>query len=707
MQVHSEETTPASVIGALRSASSVAVVGASDDRGKPSGRTQRYLRRYGFGGPIYPINPTRSVVQGEPAYASLAELPEVPDLAVVVVSADRVEAAVAEAGRIGTKVAIVFASGYAEVEGGQERQESLKRVAAEAGIRVIGPNCVGAVVAPSLTAAFMSGLDQDRFDLADDGIAFVSQSGAMGAFILNMGQSEGLGIGTFISTGNEMDVTMSSLILDLAEQPGTRAILGYVEGIRDGEVLLEALARADANDIPVCLMKVGRSEKGAAAAASHTGSLAGSDRVYDGVFARYGVHRAESVEELLDFGRIFSSGRRPAGSKVSIVTLSGGAGALMTDEADRLGLDVFAWDEPWRSRMAAGLPDFASTVNPIDATGVIGIDDVALEHALEIALANPSSDVVVLVLGNLDGEEDRICRTITRCAAGSSKPLVVTWVGGSGVAPQLLNAVKIPTFADPRRAMQAVAALCRRSARTARGPRPEPAAMTSDPGPELLDATDEVAAKRLLAAAGVPAVPEAEAADAQGAVAAARDLGFPVVVKLLSSEVLHKSELGVVRLSLRDEAEVELAATEILRTAEEHGVADRRLVVQAMVTGRPELILGSSIDPVFGAVTMIGLGGVFTEILDDVAVRPSPVSVEEATEMVAGLRGVGLLRGARNGVVVDEPALAQAISGFSCLSARLEDTVESVEVNPLTFTADGAPVALDALIVPRSAKELR
>lgn len=693
------------VIEVLRNARSVAIVGASEDGAKASGRTQRYLRRYGFTGPIYPINPTRDTVQAEPAYRSLLDLPEAPEVAVIVVAAHLVEQAVIDAGAIGVKVAIIFASGYAEVPDGVERQTSLKQVAAEAGVRVIGPNCVGAVVAPSLTTAFMSGLDQDRFDLADDGVAFVSQSGAMGAFILNLAQSDGLGVGTFVSTGNEMDVTMSELIASLAQTPGTRAILGYVEGIRDGAVFTQALATAQANDIPVCLMKVGRSDRGAQAAASHTGSLAGSDRVYQGVFDRYGVHRAESVQELLDLGRIFSIDRRAAGPRVSIVTLSGGAGALMTDEADRLGLDIFVWGEPWQQRMAAGLPDFASTTNPIDATGIISINDEALRHTIDVALANPETDVAVLVLGNLDGEERRICDVITACAAHSDKPLVVTWVGGSGLAPRILNAAQIPTFDDPRRAMQAVAALSRRGlgrqnpARTA----DEPAAPQA---PDLPDTFDEVSAKQLLAAAGVPAVPERAVQSVDEAVTVADELGYPVVVKLLSAQVQHKSELGVVRLSLADQSAVREAANDIVRIATEHQIEDRRLVVAAMIPAGPELILGSSIDPVFGPVTVVGIGGIYTEILDDAVTRPSPVTHDEATAMVDSLKAVALLRGARNGVVVDENALADAIVGFSALSAVLGTSVESIEVNPLAFLPDRSPVAADALIIPTNENDL-
>lgn len=688
------------VVGTMRAAQSVAIVGASEDAAKPSGRPQRYLARYGFSGRVYPINPTRRTVQGAPAFASLKDLPEVPDVVIVVVSADRVESAIREAGALGTRVAIVFASGYAEVVGGEARQASLNAVATEAGVRVIGPNSVGAVVAPALTAAFMSGLDQDRFELADDGIAFVSQSGAMGAFILNMAQSDGLGVGTFFSTGNEMDVTLSQLVANLASAPSTRVILGYVEGIRDGDTFIDALGLAQTREIPVCLMKVGRSDRGAVAAASHTGSLAGSDRVYQGVFERFGVHRAESVQDLLDLGRILATERHAEGNRVSIVTLSGGAGALMTDEADRLGLDVFEWDEEWRERMGRGLPAFASTANPIDATGVIGIDDTALRHTLDVAAANPNTDVTVLVLGNLDGEEQRICDVIIDAFEATTKPLVVTWVGGSGKASRILNARRIPTFEDPRRAMQAVAALSRRT--TAPDVSPP---LSSLPAAALPETLDEVSVKRLLSEFGVPGVLEFSVSSVDEAAAAARKIGYPVVAKLLSSDVLHKSEMGVVRLSLVDEGSVRDAVSDILRIAEQHGVVDRRVVIQAMVGGGPELILGSSMDPVFGPVTLVGVGGIYTEILDDVVMRPSPVSAAEAHRMISSLKGVELLRGARKGIVVDESMLAATIAGFSQLSAALGGQVESIEVNPLTFTPDGEPVVLDALIIPAAPKE--
>lgn len=687
------------LVSVLRTARRVAIIGASDDPGKPSGRPQHYLRRYGFDGDVYPINHRRTEVQGLPAYASLDEVPLTPDLAVVVVPADRVEDAIASCGRAGVPVAIVFAAGYAEVDGGAERQASLLQVAREHGVRVVGPNCVGAVAAPSLTASFMSGLEQDRFELRDDGIAFVSQSGAMGAFILNLAQGEDLGLGLFVSTGNEMDVTLPEVLDELVDDDSTRVVLGYVEGIRDGAAFERALAAAQRRDLPVCLLKVGTSERGAAAASSHTGSLAGADVVYQGVFDRYGVHRAASVEELLDLGRIFALAPRAAGPRVSIITISGGAGALMTDEAASVDLDVVPWDDAWRARMAAGLPAFASTANPIDATGVIAIDDVALRHTLTVALEHPETDVVVLVLGNLDGEEDRLCSVVLESARTSAKPVVVTWVGGSGRAPRLLHAGGVPTFSDPRRTMRAVGALCRQSFPPL--PVPEaregpalPVVELPGPGP-----WDEDAAAEVLAAAGLPMLRGRAVVTADEAVAAASTMSRPVVVKLLSAQVQHKSELGGVRVGLRDDREIAEAASEVLRIAHDMGLADGRVLVQPAAAPSLELLLGAHVDPVFGSVTMVGLGGVLAEVIGDVQARPSPVTAEEAVGMLARLRGAALLAGARGAPAVDVPALGATIAAFSRVADVLQDRVSSVEINPLRFLADGTPIGVDALLV--------
>lgn len=701
----------ASPVSLLLGAESVAIIGASDDGTKASGRTQRYLRRYGFTGRVYPINPRREVVQGETAYASVLDLPESPDLAVIVLPAAAVEQAVRDCGRAGIRFAIVFASGYSEIGAeGEQQQASLTRVAREAGVRLLGPNCVGAVSAGNgMTAAFMTGLDQDRFELRDDGIAFVSQSGAMGGFILNLAQTQGLGVGRFFSTGNEADLSLPEIIDDLVSEGSTSTVLAYVEGLRDGDRFERALANARERGVPVCVMKVGRSARGAQAAASHTGALAGSDGVFDGVLRRYGVPRAHDVENLLDLGRVFAAGKRAGGDKVSIVTLSGGAGVLMTDSAEDVGLDVFEWDDVWQAKMAEILPSFASVTNPIDTTGAIASDQTMLTDALRVCVENPDTDVAMILLGNLEAEEQALCERIVEVAAATDKPVLVAWVGGSGRPQRYLSEHGVPTFSDPVRAMRAAAALVQWSGvspveQQAVPAASEPAEITRavESGARILD---EVDSKALLARAGLRVTREREARGAEEAVAAAEELGYPVVLKLLSDEVAHKSDVGGVKLGLSDRDAVATAAEEVLGVAERLGLAERRVVVQESIEIGTELILGMSHDPTFGPVTLLGIGGVFTEILSDVQVRPAPVSEAEAADMIGSLRAVELLRGARGRTPADEKALARLVAEFSAHTAALAPYIESIDVNPLVLDAAGQPVAVDALVTLRPAEE--
>jgi acetate---CoA ligase (ADP-forming) len=703
--------TPAEVVSRLLRARSVAVVGASDDGTKASGRTLRYLLRYGYGGAIYPVNPRRERVQGVRAYASLADLPEVPELAVVVLPASAVPDVLRQCGEIGIGVAIVFASGFAETgPAGARAQEELVAVAHEAGVRVLGPNCVGAVGASAaLTAAFMTGLDQDRFELKDDGVAFVTQSGAMGAFVLNMAQSTGLGLGRFFSTGNEADISLPEVIEGLVEDKSTRVILGYVEGIREASSFRAALEHARDRRVPVCLMKVGRSARGATAAQSHTGALAGQDAVYDGLFEQYGVFRATDVDHLLDLGRVFASGKRPAGPRVSIVTLSGGAGVLMTDAADDVGLEVLRWNDEWAGRMAAVLPDFASVRNPIDTTGVIASDQQVLRDAVDVCLQHPDTDVVMVLLGNMEREENTLCGMLAEAAATSAKPIIVVWVGGSGRPIELLAAHGIPAFPEPVRAVRAVAALVRWSTRSGGGAplvrgldetRQTSANRGADAdGASALRILDEVAAKKLLHDHGIPTVPEQEAWDPAGAVDAAERIGYPVVVKLLSEEVLHKSDHGLVKVGLPDQESVRLAAEQMLGIAETMGVADRRLVVQALVSSSTELILGMRRDPVFGPVVALGIGGVLTELASDVQVRVPPLTAADVESMVDGLRYRAVLEGARGRTPVDRKALVGIVLRFASLVTEGGADLDSLEINPLLVASDGLPVAVDALAV--------
>jgi acyl-CoA synthetase (NDP forming) len=449
-------------------------------------------------------------------------------------------------------------------------------------------------------------------------------------------------------------------------------------------------------------MKVGRSARGAAAAASHTGALAGADPVFDGVLRRYGVHRAHNVEQLLDLGLVLSRGRPARGTKITIVTLSGGAGVLMTDYAEDLGLEVFSWDQLWRDKVATSLPPFASLANPIDVTGEIVANQQMLSDALTICVENPDTDILMVLLGNLEAEQESVCQRIIDVAAVTDKPVIVTWIGGSGYAQTVLSAEGIPTFGEPLRAMRAAAALPPRLT--------SPMVTTPTEPPRLHDARaillraagavrlDEVESKQVIGHLGVPCVQELDVDDVRGAVAAAEQIGYPVAVKLLTPAIAHKSEIGGVAAGLTDLKGVETAAEGILESARRHGVPDARLVVQHSVTPGPEVIVGMSHDPTFGPVVVVGIGGILTETLADVQVLPAPVTPSEAQRMIESLRGVQLLRGVRAWPAVDEGALAKIVADFSVGAAAIADLVESIDVNPLMLDSSGRLVAIDAVV---------
>lgn len=686
------------VITHLLDARSVAVIGASSNGLKAAGRTLRYLQMYGYDGEIFPVNPNRDEVQGLRCYRRIHDLPSAPELAVIVLPAPYVIGAVEECGERGIPAAIVFASGFAETgPEGTRLQAELADASARADVRVLGPNCNGAIgVDRGLTATFMSGIDDD-LTLRDDGVAFVTQSGAMGAFILHQAQTSGLGLGRFLSTGNEMDVSLPEAVVGVVSDPATRVVLGYVEGVRAPQDLRDALGEARDRGVPVCLMKVGRSVAGASAAVSHTGALAGQDDVFDGLLAQYGAIRATDVDQLLDLGRVFALCSPPKGRRLSIVTLSGGAGVLMADAAEDHDIAMAPWDESWSDRLRAVLPPFASVANPIDVTGALITEPELLRSALEVAGEHPDTDIIAVMLGNMQKQEEQVCGIIADAAERTDKPIVTVWVGGTGNAVSRLAASGLAAFTEPVRAIRAIAALTDHHVAPDALPPPKPVARPTVGG----SVVDEVAAKSLLAAAGVPTVDEREVTDAEEAGVAADAIGYPVAVKLLSTEVSHKSDLGFVRTRLPEASEVGAAAADMLTRAAEMGIADRRLVVQRMVKSETELILGMRRDPVFGPAVVLGVGGVLTEVLSDFQVRLPPLTRADAYSMMDRLRSAAILTGVRGRPTADREALADAITAFADFVLAHSDDLETCEINPMLIDDSGKPVAVDALLVKR------
>ncbi len=446
---------------------SIAVIGASDDPKKLSGRTLDFLKRFGYKGRLLPVNPKRAVVQGLPAYRSLDDIEEDIDLALLSVTAEATLPALRDCARRGVRVAVAFAAGFAETgAAGARREREIAELCAETGLRVLGPNCLGLIaVEDRVTATFASAMDEDC-ELLSGPAAFVSQSGAFGTFLFSAAQQTGVGFRYFVSTGNETDLTAGELLGALAEADDVRVLLAYLEGVCDGPALVRAARRATELDKPLVVVKAGATPDGARAAAWHTASAPVDDAVFDAVTGAHGVIRVDGIEPLIDMARVLADGRRPRGRRLSILTVSGGVAAVMTDRAVQAGLAVDEWDARWRAAMAEVIPPFGSPRNPVDLTASIITDQDLLARALHVVAQHPDTDMVAVLLGNSGYGADQLIRTLHREYQATDRPFVVAWTGGNEEPRRQLATLGVPVFTDPGRAAAALARLADHALRT-------------------------------------------------------------------------------------------------------------------------------------------------------------------------------------------------------------------------------------------------
>ncbi|WP_433868735.1 acetate--CoA ligase family protein [Saccharopolyspora sp. CA-218241] len=681
---------------------SIAVLGASDNPIKLSGRPVDLLKRFGYTGRVLPVNERRSEVQGLPAYRSLDDIDGDIDLAMVMLPAEQAVEGLRDCARRGIPAAIVAAAGFAETgERGAELQRRLEGAIAETGIRVLGPNCLGMIsLRDRAMPTFTSAMDED-VDLHEGPVAFVSQSGAFGTFIFSAAQRAGLGISHFLNTGNEADLSVAEILGGLVETEDVSVLMAYLEGVSGGDRLVEVARRAHELDKPILAVKVGRSEAGARAAASHTASLAGADAVFDGVAAQHGIIRLDGLEPLLDAAQLFAGGRRTRGRRITTLSLSGGAGVLMADVAAEHGLRVEPWDAEWQRRMAEVIPAFGSPRNPVDLTATLISEPDLLRRALAVATEHPGTDMIAVLLGNADKGSEQLIDAIEQAHRASDRPVVVVWTGGSGRPRQRLQELGIPCYTDPGRAAAAMGALADHSLRPPLSAPVRPAdiddrvvrAVLTEVREQGRTQLDEHESTRLIAAYGVRCAGAFPAADPDAAVAAARELGGPVAVKLLSHRIAHKSDVGGVRLGLTEESEVRAAAEDLLRIA-----GDARVLVQRMAGGGTELIAGIKRDPAFGPVVVVGLGGVLVEVLADSRAAIAPLDHAAAERLLRSLRGSRVFDGLRGEPARDLAAAADVVVRLSWLAADLADDVAELDVNPLLLGAEGAgAVAVDCL----------
>jgi acyl-CoA synthetase (NDP forming) len=700
-----EHRAPSEAITQLLAPRSVAIIGASADPARIGGRPVHYYRQARFPGRLYPINPNRTEVQGYPAYPSVDDLPESIDLAVLAIPAAQVTTVLAQCARKGAKAAIVFSAGFAEIGGpGIELQRELAATAAQHSIRVLGPNCLGLFNARAGHFPTFSSFPESGAPLPGR-VGLVTQSGAYGTHVLMQARARRVGVNIWVSTGNEADIDVAELVEALARDDETEVIACYLEGVRDGPRFLRALAAAHAARKPVIVMKVGRSQVGAQAAASHTASLAGSDAVFDAALRSFGVERVRTTEAMLDLAYAASGAKLPRGNRLGIVTISGGAGVLMADAAEQEGLEVPPMPAAVQQRLLAKNP-LGSPRNPVDITGQALNDFGLVRDNVGALLEEGDYDSVAAFFtswpaSSVTGPKlQAALRDGTRALAG--RPMAVIMLAPAE-AQQSYENDGFLVFEDPSRAIAALAGMTRISAKLAVRPSsasasPPPAA---DPVPD--HALSEAEAKRLLAGAGIPVLTETLTRSAEEAREAAAALGCPAAMKVVSPDIAHKTEIGAVVLDVPSPDEAAATFERIMAATRTKAPSARvdGVLVAPMAGDGVEIIIGARHDPVFGPVVMTGIGGIFVEVLKDVALRVGAVDAAEARRMLEELKGSALFTGARGHPPIDIAAAARAIAALSAYAVANAGRFETIEINPLLVRPDGkGAVALDALVVP-------
>ena len=687
-------------IDGLLAPESVAIIGASDDPTRIGGRPIAAMLRSGYKGRILPVNPKREAVQGVPCYASVADLPEAPDAALIAVPAKLVPETITALGQKGCKAATLFSAGFAETGAdGEAAQRDLVALASKHGLRLLGPNTLGVYnVDIGYYGTFSSSLDTGYPLPGNIGIA--SQSGAFGAHLGALARARRLGSSILMTTGNEADISVADAIRWMAENDTTHVICAYMEAINDAPAFLSALDAARAAGKPVFALKAGRSAVGAQAATSHTASLTGDAAVADAVLEDHGAIIVRDPQTMMDFAYVASKRVFPKSHSLGVITVSGGAGIVTSDEAERIGLPMPAMPEASQARLKEILP-YASPANPLDCTAQALNDPSLLETFTHAALEEGGYGAVLSFLTYVAGSP-ALCETIleaTRPLRQAYPDRIIAFCAlGDPEILRRYDEAGILFFDDPCRAARALDMACRFGAARQRA-RPE------RPGPLSVDlplaTPNEAGAQRLLGDAGIPAAPQEAVENVGAAIAAAERIGYPVVMKILSPDILHKSDIGAVRLNLGNADAVREAYIAIEQAVEEKAPAARieGVLVAKQLSGGIECLMGVSRDPTFGPVAVFGLGGIFVEILNDFAMKPCPFGNETAREMILSIRGAGILDGARGQVPADIDALARMLSNLSRFAAGAGERLVSIDINPVIAMPEGeGAFALDAVI---------
>ncbi len=700
-------------VAALLDPRAIAVIGASSRPGTLSWWPLHLLAGSGYRGSIYPINPNREEIDGIRCYTSLEAVPGPVDVAIVALDADRSLDAIESCRRAGVRAVVLPSQGFGELgDAGRERERRLASFAGPGGLRIVGPNTDG--VANLASGAIASIQPLFATGVRPGAVAVVTQSGATAASLMVRLHREGIGCRYYASAGNEADLGLADFLSVVVQDPEVKLVLSFVEAVRRPADFLGVAACAAELGKPIALIKIGRSAQGARRAAAHTGALAGSDECYDALFRDYGVIRAGELGELVAIAKLFLARGAPRSRGVGIMSVSGGQAGALADQAARIGLAVPPLSPAGEAELDAAL-EFGSGFNPCDLTGAVATQHDLAARVYGVFDRQPSLGTVVYARKALTGRAAIEAAELLAAAAApaGSTPLTVYAMDGliEGEEAGTYARAGIPVFASVAELGAAIAGLADWAASTARpqargglaqaGTAATPVALEGGAGGVV--STRATAAA--LAAYGIAVPREQTVTSSEEAVAAARRIGYPVVLKLSSERIPHKSEAGGVLLGVAGDAAVRAGYASLRERAElflggEHEAGDVAIQVQEQITGGTEMIVGARIDPTFGPFVVVGTGGVLAELIDDVAIALAPIEADAALELVGRLRGAKLLQGFRGAPAGDLPAFAELVARFSRLAADHAGALREADLNPVVVRPSGLGAwALDALLI--------
>jgi len=683
---------------------SVAVVGASREQGKVGHEIFKNLLLCGFSGNVYPVNPKAATILGKKVYAGIADIPEAEvDLAVIVIPAQHVRESLIQCAQKGIRSVIVISAGFKESgkEGAQKERELLQ-TAKECGIKIMGPNCLGLINTGTNLNASFSG------DMPSKGnIAFFSQSGALGTAILDWAVGQKIGFSKFISMGNKADLAEIDIMEALCQDPDTKVMLGYLEGIERGQEFMHK-AREVSKVKPIIITKSGSTSAGTRAASSHTGSLTGSDVAFEAAFKQSGVIRARTIEELFNYALAFAYQPLPEGPNLAIVTNAGGPGILAADSAEKNNINLSFLSKETTDKLITVLPPAAGVYNPVDILGDARAE--RYQKTLEVVLDDPRvHGILVILTPQAMTEIPQTAEIIGEVSMSTEKPILASFMGEYAVREGIerLAKYKIPNYSYPEHAIESFQTMWRYRQWQSQAPLTYVSSKADKPRVrQIIDQVrdnghlqiGDLKAREMLAAYQFEVPASRVAEDSDMAVELAEGIGYPVVMKIVSPEILHKSDVGGVRVGLKNPEEVHTAFLEIM--AKVRKLMPQALIqgvsIQKMYEGNREVILGMARDPQFGPLIMFGLGGIYVEVLKDISFRIAPICREEAQAMITEIKSYPMLKGVRGQKPVDIKAIVDALLHLSQLAVDFPEILEA-DVNPLIMKESGqGAVAVDA-----------